>query len=79
MAAPRPPQTMVLQLKGQKIRFNADAATTGGHGGAGIIDLKDKKMITMIDPPKKYLEMDMNSASQAAMAHGGAPTPPPGA
>jgi hypothetical protein len=66
--ASRPAQTMTILIKGDKVRFNADKGA-GGRAGSGIVDLKDKKMITMIDVQKKYVEMDLGGFNPAA-AHG---------
>jgi hypothetical protein len=74
-------QTMQVQFKGGKIRFNAEGKT-GGHMGAGIMDLKNKKLLTIMDAQKKYMEFDFNDATSAAMmSHGvpGAPGAMPGA
>ncbi len=60
------PETMLIALKGQRIRFSTEAK---GPGGAGILDLKDKKIIMTMDAQKKFIEMDLGSFNPAA-AHG---------
>lgn len=68
--ASRPaPQVMTLQLKADKIRFNADAKGAGGQPVSGILLLKEKKMITVLDAQKKYIEMDLGGVGPGAM-HG---------
>ena len=72
------PQTMNIQFKGSKIRFNADAKA-GGHVGSGIMDLKAKKMLTIMDQQKKYMEFDFGAGNpMAAMGHPGMPGAMPG-
>jgi hypothetical protein len=66
--ASRPtPEAVSLQLKADKIRFNANANGAGGPMGSGILRLKDKKMITIIDAQKKYVEIDFGGAGPGAM------------
>src|ERR1700722_10256477 len=61
------PQTMVLQLKAQKIRFNTDTKAANGQQASGIIDLKEKKMITLLDAQKKYMEIDFGNFNPSAV------------
>jgi hypothetical protein len=69
------PEVMSLQLKANKIRFNAGAKGQGGQAASGILLLKEKKMITVIDAQKKYMEIDLGGFGPGA-AHG---FPPAGA
>jgi hypothetical protein len=64
-------------FKDQKIRFNI-GTLIGPHATWGIMDLKDKKMITVMDAQKKYMEMDLG-AENPMMGHGMPPGAPPAA
>src|SRR5580700_10757624 len=43
------PQTMTVMLKGQKLRFETEAKNAGGQPASGILDLKEKKLITVLE------------------------------
>jgi hypothetical protein len=68
------PQTVVLMFKDQKIRYNI-GTLIGPHATWGIMDLKDKKIVTVMDAQKKYMEMDLG-AENPMMGHGMAPGAP---
>jgi len=70
------PQTIVYEVKGDKMRFNAPAGGPAGESGYVIFDMSGKKLTTISDSKKTAMVMSMDGANAMAAKAGMAANAP---